>query len=101
MFARESFWTVVTTLEAAGWRTAPYHALVPSFGEWGYIIAGRNDYRPPDTIAVATRFLDGATLPSLFQFPPDMARVATEPNRLDSQNLVRVFEREWSRVQTH
>jgi spermidine synthase len=101
MFARESFWTVVTTLEAAGWRTAPYHALVPSFGEWGYIIAGRQEYRPPETIAVATRFLDGATLPGLFQFPPDMARVAAEPNRLDSQNLVRVFEREWSRVQTH
>ena len=27
-----------------------------------------------------------------------MARVA-EPNRLDNQNLVRVFEREWGRVQ--
>jgi hypothetical protein len=30
-----------------------------------------------------------------------MARVAAEPNRLDNQNLVRIFEREWGRVQTH
>ncbi len=101
LYARTSFWTVVATLEAAGWKTAPYHALVPSFGEWGYILAGRSDYRPPDTIAVPTRFLSGATLPTLFQFPPDMARVDAEPNRLDSQNLVRTFEREWGRVQTH
>jgi hypothetical protein len=27
--------------------------------------------------------------------------VAAEPNRLDNQNLVRVFEREWGRVQAN
>jgi hypothetical protein len=30
-----------------------------------------------------------------------MARVDTEANRLDNQNLVRIFEREWGRVQAH
>jgi spermidine synthase len=101
MYARESFWTVVTTLEAAGWQTAPYHALVPSFGEWGYILAGRREYRPPAAIPVPARFISTDSLPALFNFPPDMARVAAEPNRLDNQNLVRIFEREWGRVQTH
>jgi spermidine synthase len=101
MYARESFWTVVATLEAAGWQTAPYHALVPSFGEWGYILAGRREYRQPATIPVATRFITPDALPALFHFPVDMARVAAEPNRLDNQNLVRIFEREWGRVQTH
>ncbi len=101
LYARESFWTVVATLEAAGWRTAPYHALVPSFGEWGYILAGRRDYRPPAAVPVATRFVTPDALPGLFHFPVDMARIPAEPNRLDNQNLVRSFEREWSRVQTH
>jgi spermidine synthase len=101
MYARESFWTVVATLEAAGWQTAPYHALVPSFGEWGYILAGRREYRPPATIPVPTRFITPDALPALFHFPADMARVTAEPNRLDNQNLVRVFEREWGRVQSH
>jgi spermidine synthase len=99
MYARESFWTVVVSLEAAGWQTAPYHALVPSFGEWGFILAGRREYRPPQTIPVATRFVTPDALPALFHFPADMARVAAEPNRLDNQNLVRIFEREWGRVQ--
>ena len=101
MYARESFWTVVATLEAAGWQTAPYHALVPSFGEWGYILAGRREYRPPVSIPVPTRFVTPDALPALFHFPADMAHIPTEPNRLDNQNLVRVFEREWGRVQTH
>jgi len=101
MYARESFWTVVATLEAAGWRTAPYHALVPSFGEWGYILAGKRDYRPPVAIPVPTRFITPDALPALFHFPADMARVPAEPNRLDNQSLVRVFEREWGRLQAH
>jgi spermidine synthase len=101
MYARESFWTVVATLEAAGWQATPYHALVPSFGEWGYILAGRREYRPPGTIPVATRFITPDALPALFHFPADMARVPAEPNRLDNQSLVRVFEREWGRVQAH
>ncbi len=101
MYARESFWTVVATLEAAGWRTAPYHALVPSFGEWGYILAGKRDYRPPTAIPVPTRFVTPDALPALFHFPADMARVPAEPNRLDNQSLVRVFEREWGRLQAH
>ncbi|MDP1610696.1 MAG: polyamine aminopropyltransferase [Sulfuritalea sp.] len=99
LYARESFWTVVATLEAAGWQTAPYHALVPSFGEWGFILAGRREYRPPTTIPVPTRFVTPDALPALFHFPADMARIAAEPNRLDNQNLVRIFEREWGRVQ--
>ena len=101
MYARESFWTVVVTLEAAGWQAAPYHALVPSFGEWGFIIAGRREYRPPEAIPVPTRFVTLDALPALFHFPADMSRVAAEPNRLDNQNLVRVFEREWGKVQAH
>jgi spermidine synthase len=44
LYARQSFWCVVTTLEAVGFKTAPYHALVPSFGEWGFIIAGRQEF---------------------------------------------------------
>jgi len=101
LHARESFWTVVATLEAAGWQTAPYHALVPSFGEWGYILAGRREFRMPAAIPAATRFITPDALPALFHFPADMARVPAEPNRLDNQNLVRIFEQEWGRVQGH
>ena len=99
LIARKSFWTVVTTLEAAGFATAPYHAHVPSFGEWGFIIASRRPFRLPQALPAGLRFLDVAGLPALFHFPPDMARVPAEVNRLSNQVLVQTFEEEWGRVQ--
>ena len=126
LYARQSFWCVVTTLEDVGLKTAPYHALVPSFGEWGYILAGRQTYSPADFNAASTtieadagprtietnagprtgrtvnpknlRFLTAETLPDLFRFPADMARVPAEVNRLNNQVLVRYFEAEWGKV---
>jgi spermidine synthase len=97
-YARQSFWTVVSTLDAAGFKTAPYHALVPSFGEWGYILAARESYRPPETYPVALRFLTPQTTAAMFDFPADMAKVDAEPNRLNDQRLVRIFEQEWRHV---
>jgi spermidine synthase len=98
LYARQSFWCVATTLESVGFVTTPYHALVPSFGEWGFVLAGRRAYQPPVSYAVTTRFLSAETTPALFQFPKDMARVPAEVNRLNNQVLVRYFEAEWRQV---
>ena len=98
LIARKSFWTVVATLEAVGLSTTPYHAHVPSFGEWGFVIAGRRPWRMPTALPPGLRFLTLEGLPALLQFPPDMARVAAEPNRLSNQVLVSIFEDEWGKV---
>lgn len=102
LYARRSFWCVRDTLEAAGWRTQPYHVAVPSFGEWGYILAARQPFDPPERLASsldagAMRFLDDATLRAAFVFPRDMARVEVGPNRLDNQILVQIYDAEWDR----
>ena len=98
LIARRSFWTVATTIEAAGLTTTPYHAHVPSFGEWGFILASRRPYRQPEVLPSGLRFLSLDGLPALFNFPPDMARVPTEVNRLSNQVLVQTFEDEWGKV---
>jgi spermidine synthase len=98
LIARKSFWTVATTIEAAGLTTTPYHAHVPSFGEWGFILASRRPFRMPSVLPAGLRFLSVADLPTLFNFPLDMARVPTDVNRLSNQVLVRTFEDEWGKV---
>ena len=98
LYARQSFWCVVTTLESVGFKTAPYHAQVPSFGEWGYIIAGRQAFTPATIDATKTRYLTPETLPGLFAFPADMGRIPAEINQLNNQVLVRYFESEWRKV---
>ncbi|MDM0065577.1 polyamine aminopropyltransferase [Variovorax sp. J31P207] len=95
LVARKSFWTVATTIESVGLTATPYHAHVPSFGEWGYIVASRRPFRMPDALPGGLRFLSVATLPLLFDFPRDMARVPTEVNRLSNQILVTTYEHEW------
>ena len=101
LVARRSFWTVVATVEAAGLTATPYHAHVPSFGEWGFVVASHRPFAPPvppRELPPGLRFLSLTGLPALFDFPPDMARVPAEPNRLSTQGLVHTFEEEWGRV---
>jgi spermidine synthase len=98
LVARKSFWTVAATIESVGLTATPYHAHVPSFGEWGYIIASRRPWHQPKSLPAGLRFLDLASLPVLFDFPLDMARVPTEVNRLSNQVLVTTYEDEWGKV---
>ena len=98
LIARQSFWTVVNTVESVGMTATPYHAHVPSFGEWGFVIASRRPWSLPTTLPEGMRFLSLPSLPLLFDFPPDMARVPTEVNRLSNQVLVHTYERAWGKI---
>ena len=97
LVARHSYWTVVQTIESVGLRTTPYHAHVPSFGEWGFVIASRRPWRLPEALPGGLQFLSPTTLPLLLDFPLDMARVPAEVNRLSNQALVHTYEREWGK----
>ena len=101
LVARQSFWTVAQTIESVGLTATPYHANVPSFGEWGYIIASRRPWRMPSALPDGMRFLNLQTLPLLFDFSVDMARVPAEVNRLSNQVLVTTYETEWGKVVAH
>jgi spermidine synthase len=94
--ARKSFWCIVETLKYAGFTTSPYHVHVPSFGEWGFVLASESSFSPPTHLPEGLRFLSVASMPNYFSFPPDMAPVPVEANRLNNQVLVHYFEREWA-----
>jgi spermidine synthase len=99
LFARRAFWSIDRTLREAGLRTWPYHLYVPSFGEWGFILAGRDDgYAPPAQLPGGLRYLSAAGIPQLFDFPLDMRPLPVEANRLDDQVLVRYYSDEWEQI---
>ena len=95
LYARQSYWCIVRTLEAAGLHVRPYQTTVPSFGVWGFALASPRPFDMPGKLTVPVRFLDDATLAAMFVFPRDMAPVPVEINRLDNQMLVRYYEDEW------
>jgi spermidine synthase len=98
LFARKSFWCIVKTLESVGLRATPYHVYVPSFGEWGFVIASTHPYTPPQKYVEKLKFLSVDTAPSMFQFPKDMEPLDVEVNKLNNQALVQYYESEWQRV---
>jgi len=98
MFARDSFWCIAETLHQAGLQTFPYHVYVPSFGEWGFVLAGTHDYVPPKSIPGGLRFLNPEGIPLLFHFPPDMAPLPMPANQLNTQVLVRTYENDWKDI---
>jgi spermidine synthase len=97
-FARESYWCVASTIEEAGFKITPYHAYVPSFGEWGYFIGAFGPYLKPKSFPEGLKFLTKTSIEPLFDFPPDMKRIKVPAQKLNNQILVHLFEKEWSRV---
>ena len=91
LFARRSYWCIMQTLAAAGFRVHPYHAFVPSFGEWGYALAlpdlrgsMQTENQAPvfaaEALPEGLRYVGASSLASLFVLSPDMGplQVATE-----------------------
>ncbi len=103
LYARNSYWCIVNTLEASGFKTKPFQTTVPSFGIWGYVLAKQKDFEIPKEVPkdLKLNFLDSDSFVSMFDFPVD----ASEPeddleiNRLDNQALVRYYEAEWRRFE--
>jgi spermidine synthase len=96
--ARHAYWCVVHTLAASGFSPVPYHAYVPSFGEWGYVLAQAQPgtWRPTGgALPAGLRYATPHVISQMRSFPPDMSEVPTDVNQLNNQALVRYFEEEW------
>jgi spermidine synthase len=98
LFARDSFWCIAETLHQAGLQIFPYHVYVPSFGEWGFILAGTHAFTPPKTLPSGLRFLAVEGISTMFQFPPDMALLPMPANQLNTQVLVHKYENDWKDI---
>ena len=105
-FAREAFWCIVRTIDAtystelpeAGLQSLPYHANIPSFGEWGFVMGTKRPVEPERlSVSVQTRFLDTETLHAMFAFGKDIQQPETvlNINRLEHPVLYTYYEKGW------
>ncbi len=104
--AREAFMSIGRTLEAAGFaHVEPYHANVPSFGEWGWQIAVPRGAPASRRLAALARLPvdDGwstkAWLLSAFAFPKGFfdGREAIAVNRIHGTVLYDYYRQGWQR----
>ncbi|WP_192820467.1 polyamine aminopropyltransferase [Rufibacter sp. LB8] len=95
--APNAYWCVVNTLASCGFKTLPYHAHVPSFGDWGFVLAAPDKPVQVNSQFLAQlKFLDKPTFEQMRVFPKDMPARQTEVNKLNNQALVHYFEAEWA-----
>lgn len=95
---RLAYWCIVETLRATGFSTVvPYHIYVPSFGEWGFVLAAdRPVHAPQLPTGVATRYLEAERLKHHFKFAPDIGPVEKiRANTLDQPVLLDYYLKEW------
>lgn len=99
--APSSYWCIANTLQVTGMNILPYHTFIPSFGDWGYVIASKQKLLQPDFSRMPRnlRFFSPEAFQSMSYFPKDIAYRTTEINRLNNQALVRYFESEWNQFQ--
>src|SRR5262249_12852732 len=97
LFARNSYWCILKTIEAAGFAVKPYQTAVPSFGVWGFALAMVQPFEQPAHAPAWLRFLYDKGMALLFLMPPDLAPFPVNNNRLDNQVLVRYYDSEWKR----
>lgn len=97
-YARRTYWTIAASLEAAGFKVIPYHAYVPSFGEWGFHLASSQKIDPTSMgeFPVSTRFFEESMFEQMLHFPDDMRRIAVDANRIDTPHIARHYREDWS-----
>lgn len=106
LYARQAFWSVAETLSETrnplhpgdGLWTLPFHVNVPSFGEWGFVMAGFAPLAPrqprwPEGL----RFMSDAAWQAARLFQPDLDRLPVDANSIQSHALLGYYLDGWDK----
>lgn len=97
-FATKAFWSINKTISSAGFSSVlPYHLNIPSFGEWGFVLASRTSLPMPNSEpAVQTKYVDADAIKRMFYFERDMRADDVEVSTLDSPKILDYYLEGWS-----
>jgi spermidine synthase len=100
-FAPKTYWSVEASLREADFATTPYNVDVPSFGNWGFVLArpaaetdGSPELRLGPT-APPMRFLDRAVLRAATVFPLDRRSRDVRASTLMDPAVLQYQRHEW------
>ncbi|MGW4033411.1 polyamine aminopropyltransferase [Streptomyces sp. NPDC004838] len=99
-FAPKTYWSIATTIAEAGYSTTPYQVDVPSFGNWGFLLATPGADGPPPPLLLAEnaprlRFLDTAVLRASAVFPLDRRPRNVRASTLMDPVVLEYTRHEW------
>ncbi|WP_106535403.1 polyamine aminopropyltransferase [Haloactinopolyspora alba] len=99
-FAPRSFASVRETVSAAGFGATPYMVSVPSFGDWGFVLADPGGSKPPLRLPEQRpdmRYLSPAVLDAATVIPPDKTVRDAEVSTMLDPVILEYTREEWQR----
>ncbi len=96
-FAKNTFWCINRTLQAGGLKyTYPCHAYVPSFGDWGWILASKSQLsEQPIDLKVKTKYLTNQIAQSIFYFEKDVHTTDQSVSSLNKPIILGYYLKDW------
>jgi len=97
LFAREAFWCINRTMSSEFKYVYPYHAFIPTFGDWGFNLASDIplDLSSGRAEVVKGRFYSRKSFMASMVFPQDAARIFTEKNTFNKPVLYKYYLKGW------
>jgi spermidine synthase len=97
-YVRQAYWCVARTVSSTGLNVQTYHAYVPSFGDWGFVLASDLNVNWNDLkLRAPVRFLTNELLQVMTQFDPDLAEVPAGVSTLENPIVLRYYIEGWRR----
>ncbi len=96
-YAKKTFWCIKRTIEKSGLTyTYPYHVNIPSFAEWGFVMASRRPIEKDDfNVSIETRFLDKLVIEKSFIFEKDLQDNLETYSSLEKPLVLSYYLDEW------
>ncbi len=96
-FANKTFWCIFKTIKSAGLKYSyPYHVNIPSFGEWGFVLASRERLKIEEiNLIEKTKYLNSAITKSIFTFSNDIYNPHNKYSTLENPQVLTFYMSEW------
>jgi spermidine synthase len=95
---KQAFWCIHETLRAAGFAyVLPYHVVVPTFGDWGFIMASDRELKAGVLpTGLDLQFLDETVAKQVFYFEKDLRLTdSVQANKIDQIILLDYYLKDW------
>lgn len=96
-YAPKAFWSIKETITSSGYSDlVPYHTNIPSFGEWGFILASKSRIDLDTTkLPSSTKYVDAYAIERMLYFEKDMRASNVEISTLDSPKILDYYLDGW------
>lgn len=96
IYAKKAFWSIHKSIEAAGYQQViPYHINVPSFGEWGFIMASKQPQPAKALPPISTRFVSEDNWQHYLFFDKDIIALNVKISTLDQPQVMTYYLEGW------